>query len=112
MESKEPDLETRIDCFVFNLDRMTKKNMFGGRGYFLNGNYCFGTFQDQLVIRTSRKHAEELLKFDHIHTFDYKGHPKKGWLMIGADHFKSDDNLNEMLRLVLRYISTLRIKPS
>lgn len=112
MRSTEPDLETRIDCFAFNLDRMTKKNVFGGRGYFLNGNYCFGTYQGHLVFRASRKQAEELLKSDHIQAFDYQGLPKKGWLMMGADHFKSDEKLNEMLRTVLRYISTLHVKPN
>jgi len=111
MVSKGPDLETRIDCFTFNFDRMIKKNMFGGRGYLLNGKFCFGTYRDHLVLRISRRQAEELLKLEYIHPFEVTGRPKKGWLMIGLDYFKSDDKLNEMLEMGIKYVSSLRIKP-
>jgi TfoX/Sxy family transcriptional regulator of competence genes len=111
MVSRAPDLETRIDCFTFNFDRMIKKNMFGGRGYLLNGNFCFGTYQDKLVLRTSRRQADELLKLEYIQPFVVTGRTRKGWLMIGLDYFKSDEKLNEMLEMGIRYVSRLRVKP-
>ncbi len=112
MASQDTDLETRIDFYTFNFDRMIKKNMFGGRGYLLNGNLCFGVYRDHLVLRTSRGHAEELLKHDYIKPFDVTGRPRKGWLMIGVDFFKSDEKLNEMLEIGIKYVSHLRKKTS
>jgi TfoX/Sxy family transcriptional regulator of competence genes len=112
MVPKEPDLETRIDCFAFNLDRMIKKNMFGGRGYLLNGKFCFGTYKNHLILRISPKRAEELLKLTYIEPFDGTERPQKGWLMINVDFFKSDDQLNEMLEMGIQYVSGLRRKAS
>lgn len=112
MISQDPDLETRIDSYTFNFDRMIKKNMFGGRGYLLNGNMCFGIYKDHLLLRTSPNKAEELLKLDNIQPFDLTGRPMKGWLMIGMDFFKSDEKLNEMLEIGIKYVSRLRSKPS
>ena len=36
------DLEDRIDRLSTRLSDLTKKKMFGGVGYMLNGNMCFG----------------------------------------------------------------------
>ena len=40
----------------------TRKAMFGGSGYFLNGNMLAGVHKDHLVLRLSRAkaHAESL----------------------------------------------------
>ncbi len=101
------ELENRIDNYAFNLDRITKKKMFGGLGYLLNGNMCFGIHKDFLILRTSPEKAEELLKLNQVRVFDITGRPMKGWLMVEQHLFSNDRKLNEFLNIGRTYALTL-----
>ncbi len=46
------DLEDRIDRLASRVGGPEKKKMFGGIGYMLNGNLCFGIHKDALILRT------------------------------------------------------------
>jgi TfoX/Sxy family transcriptional regulator of competence genes len=101
------DLEYRIDILTGRLGEVTKKKMFGGVGYLLDGKMCFGIHKEYLIIRTSIEKAEELLKREYIETFDITGKPMKGWLMVSPDYVETEDQLLEMLRLGVRFVETL-----
>jgi TfoX/Sxy family transcriptional regulator of competence genes len=47
------DLEDRTDRLKDRLGEIDKKKMFGGIGYLLNGNMCFGIHKESLILRTS-----------------------------------------------------------
>ena len=44
------DLEQRIDKMIDRLGDITKRKMFGGIGYLLNGNMCFGIHKEYLIL--------------------------------------------------------------
>ena len=52
------DLEYRIDQLTNRLGEITKKKMFGGIGYLMNGNMCFGIHKEFLIIRTSSERQQ------------------------------------------------------
>ena len=76
------DLEDAIDRLIDRLGDIAKKRMFGGVGYLINGNMCFGIHKESLVLRTSPEKAEEMMKSEYVTPFDITGKPMKGWVMI------------------------------
>jgi TfoX/Sxy family transcriptional regulator of competence genes len=104
------DLEHRIDRLMDRLGKISKKKMFGGIGYLMHGNMCFGIHKESLVLRTSLKKAEELLKSEYITQFDITGKPMKGWLLVSPDAIETDDQLLDMLRLGVKFVEKLMKK--
>jgi TfoX/Sxy family transcriptional regulator of competence genes len=101
------DLEYRIDSMLNQLGEITKKNMFGGVGYLLNGNMCFGIHKDYLIIRTSTERAKDLLKNEYITPFDITGKPMKGWVMVSPDYVETEAKLLAMLILGIEFAESL-----
>jgi len=101
------DLEYRIDQIIDRLGEITKKKMFGGIGYLMNGNMSFGIHKEFLIIRTSPEKAAELLKNEYIAPFDITGRPMKGWLMVSPDFVETEEQLLEMLKLGTSFVETL-----
>lgn len=93
------DLEARIDRLTDRLGDITRKRMFGGIGYLIRGNMCFGIHQESLVLRVSPDKAEELLRSEYVSVFDITGKPMKGWVLISPDMVEDDDELLGMLKL-------------
>ena len=101
------DLEHRIDKMIDRLGDITKRKMFGGIGYLLNGNMCFGIHKEYLILRTSPERAAELLKSADTAPFDITGRPMKGWLMVSPDGVETEDQLWEMLQIGAGFAQTL-----
>lgn len=101
------DLEERIDRVISRLGNLDKKRMFGGIGYILNGNLCFGIHKDDLILRTSKEQSEKMMNDDDIRPFDITGKPMKGWLLISPDAVETDEQLLKMLRIGADFAKTL-----
>ena len=84
--------------------------MFGGVGYLINGNMCFGIHKEFLIVRTSLEKADDLLKSEYITPFDITGKPMKGWLKVPSDFVEAEDQLFNMLKLGVNFAKTLPIK--
>jgi TfoX/Sxy family transcriptional regulator of competence genes len=104
------DLEYRIDKLLRRFGDISKKRMFGGIGYLLNGNMCFGIHKDYLIVRTSEKKAAELLKNEYVSVFDITGRPMKGWVMISPDYVETDAQLESMLKTGSDFVRDLPAK--
>jgi len=104
------DLEERIDSLKDRLGDITKKKMFGGIGYLLHGNMCFGIHKESLVVRTSIEKAEELLQSEYVIPFDITGRPMKGWLLVSPDAVETEDQLLDMLKLGSGFAESLPMK--
>jgi TfoX/Sxy family transcriptional regulator of competence genes len=104
------DLEYRIDSLLVRLGMINKKKMFGGIGYLLNGNMCFGVYKEFLIIRTSAEKAQDLLKSEYVRPFDITGRPMKGWVMVSPDYVETQDQLLAMLRLGISFAENLPAK--
>lgn len=93
------DLEYRIDSLLDQIGKITKKKMFGGICYLLNGNMCFGIHKEYLIVRTSKEMAQELLQNEGFLPFDITGKPMQGWLMVSPDLVETNDSLYQMLMI-------------
>jgi len=101
------DLEDRIDKVTPQLGEITKKKMFGGIAYLLNGNMCFGIHKDSLVLRTSKERSEVILKSEYITPMDITGRPMKGWVFVSLDVLETEEQLLEMLEIGSSFARTL-----
>jgi TfoX/Sxy family transcriptional regulator of competence genes len=101
------DLEDRIDHLRGGLGAITKKKMFGGVGYLINGKMCFGIHQEFLVLRVSPEKAAELMKSEYVTPFDITGRPMKGWILVSPDILESEKQLLDTLMLGFNFAKTL-----
>jgi hypothetical protein len=101
------DLEDAIDRLIDRLGDIAKKRMFGGVGYLINGNMCFGIHKESLVLRTSPEKAEEMMKSEYVTPFDITGKPMKGWVLVSPDVLETEDWLLDMLTLGVSFAETL-----
>ncbi len=101
------DLEDRIDRLAPRLGDLTKKKMFGGVGYMLNGNMCFGIHKEYLLLRVSPERGKELLKNEYFSPFEMTRNPMKGWVLVSPDAVETEEQLSDMLKLGMDYAQTL-----
>ena len=101
------DLEDRIDQLTNRLGIISKKKMFGGIGYLINGNMCFGIHKEFLIIRASLEKADDLLNSEYVTPFDITGKPMKGWVKVLPDFVETEDQLMNILRLGVSFAETL-----
>ena len=80
---------------------------FGGVGYLMNGNMCFGIHKESLVLRTSAEKADELLRSEYITPFDITGKPMKGWVLVSPDIVETENQLLDMLKLGVSFAESL-----
>ena len=89
------------------LGGISNRAMFGGVGYLINGNMCFGIHKESLVLRTSPEKAEEMMKSEYVTPFDITGKPMKGWVLVSPDVLETEDGLLDMLTLGVSFAETL-----
>lgn len=105
--SYNQDLEYRIDQLIPEFGEITKKKMFGGIGYMMKGNMCFGIHKEYLILRTSIEKAGELLKEEYTKPFDITGRPMKGWIMVSSDYIETADKLLGFLETGINFVTSL-----
>ena len=101
------DLEYRIEQFTSRLGDISKKKMFGGVGYLINGNMCFGIHKEYLIIRTSIEKANDLLKVEDVKPFDITGKPMKGWIIVSPDYVETEEKLLELLEQGITFVKSI-----
>jgi hypothetical protein len=101
------DLEYRIDKLAGRLGDIAKKRMFGGIGYLVQGNMCFGIHKEYLILRVSPEKAEELMRDTDYLPFDITGRAMKGWVMVSPDILETEEQLMEALTLGFNFAKSL-----
>jgi TfoX/Sxy family transcriptional regulator of competence genes len=100
-------LESRIDDEILNWEiDVTKRKMFGGLGYFINGNMAFGVKSDELIVKPAPDQANSLQQEPGIKPFEFGGRVMKSWCSAEPD-ILDEDNLPRLLALCRDYVLTL-----
>ena len=76
----------------------------------LRGNMSVGVLGDELIARVGPEAYDTALDRPHARVFDSSGRPMKGWVMVGADGFESDDALSEWVDRGARFALSLPAK--
>ncbi len=84
--------------------------MFGGVGYLLQSNMCFGIYQNYLILRLGTDLARRALSKKHTKSFDITGRPMKGWIMVADKGLKNENNLRQWLDMAINFVSHMPTK--
>jgi hypothetical protein len=86
---------------------LSEKKMFGGVAFLLNGNMCFGTVKDDLVVRVGPVRYADALARPHARPMDFTGHPTRGFVFVDSKGWSSDAALKKWLDIGIEYASSL-----
>ena len=100
-------IEEKIETIVGGWKKIEKKKMFGGICYLLNGNMCFGIYKEYLIVRAGVEAAEKKLKERDVKPFDITGKALKGWVMVGKQGWRGQEDLENWLNLGKKFAFTL-----
>ncbi len=103
----DEQLEKRLDSLIVKRNDFHKQKMFGGVGYLLRGNMCFGIWKDQLILRLGEQQASSGLKKQHVKMFDITGRPMKGWLMVEPAGIKTERALKQWVSQAIDFVVQL-----
>jgi TfoX/Sxy family transcriptional regulator of competence genes len=68
----------------------TRKAMFGGTAYMLNGNLMAGVYKDRLLVRLSASEGATALQEPHVTPFDMMSRPMPGWVTVSSEGVVGD----------------------
>jgi len=103
-------LAEKLNIFIKGKKGFVAMRMFGGIGFLLNGNMCFGVHQDYLIIRMGPDEGEKALKQKCTKPFDNTGRPMKGWIMVESSATKTSAQLQKWIQGAITFVKTLPSK--
>jgi len=103
--SCDEKLDARITEAVAGMN-WTRKKMFGGTCYLLNGNMRCGVYQEYLILRLEEELGREALKEAQVKSFDITGRQMSGWVMVTEKDSKGPQ-LREWIEKARHYVETL-----
>jgi hypothetical protein len=93
-----------------DLPGLEAKKMFGGVGYMVQGNMACGVHKESLIVRVGPDGYTEALTKPYTREFDITGRPMKGWVMVDADGYAADADLEDWVRQGVTFSQTLPAK--
>jgi TfoX/Sxy family transcriptional regulator of competence genes len=105
----DKEIEERMDKAISRWKGISRKKMFGGVCYLLNGNMMGGVHKNDMILRLGEEAAERALQKKHVKPFDITGKAMKGWVMVEKKGFKTEDALKAWLNQAKQF--TRRLPP-
>lgn len=100
-------LEDRIDHFFIDNDMLEKKKQMGGVGWLINGNMCFGIFEDLLVVRFEESIARSLTSKQGVSLFEQNEDGLEGFISLQPIIYNNNKAFRKFLTHSFDYTSTL-----
>ncbi len=101
------ELDEMIQAIIKDWPSFARKKMFGGTGYLLHGNMCFGVYRDFLVLRVGEERENKLKKESYYRQFDITGRRMKGWVMVDESGWKNPEELRKLMIMAKEYVLAL-----
>ena len=103
-------LASRIRFILSRRSGIQEKRMFGGLGFFLNGNMLVGVWQQSLIVRLGEEAAELSLTEPFVKGFAPAGTAFKGWVEVGPEGTDLDAELTAWIERAWQFVSGLPAK--
>lgn len=101
------EMDSKIFSVISKWKNTKKKAMFGGFGYYLNGNMIAGIHGKSYVIRLGPEIAKTAIKLPIFKNFTVSGKTRKGWVIIKPEAFSNNEILLEWLNKAKTFVETL-----
>lgn len=102
-------LEDRIDHFFIDNESLEKKNQMGGVGWLINGNMCFGIYEDLLVIRMEKSLAQSLVNKKGVELFEQNEEDLEGFISLSPEIYTNNKAFRKFISHSYEY--TLGLPP-
>ena len=112
MPTKDEFLASRIRSAMQLMQGFSEKKMFGGFGFFIDGNMCVAAWDSSLIVRLSRDGHEETMREPHVRPMDLTGRIMKGWAIVEPDGIESEHDFMMWLGRAIAFSKTLPAKPA
>lgn len=106
----DEQLAKRLRKRIAQRNDFYEQKMFGGAGFLLRGNMCFGIWKDNLILRLGERQAQNALKKKNVRPFDITGRAMKGWVMVAPEGIRSEVSLKRWVLLAVEFVSRLPCK--
>ena len=103
----DEQLATRLRKIITKRNDFHEQKMFGGAGFLLHGNMCFGIWKNDLILRLGEIQAQKALKRKNVKVFDITGRAMKGWVMVEPSAMKTDATLLQWVQKAIDFVSEL-----
>lgn len=104
------ELEEKIEQNLSTQSIYSKKKMFGGIAWLLNGNMCFGVHKDFLILRVGSDNANHIANNLGVSEMDITGKAMKGWTKIEFSALQENEDLKKYIELADKFVSSLPSK--
>ena len=99
-------LAARVEEILCEVPGVTKKHLFGGLCFLLNGNLCCGVEKDRLMVRVGPDKYDEALKHEYSVPMDFTGKPMKGLVFVHPDGVARKEWLQTWIELGLEFAAS------
>lgn len=107
MTDEDEQLVSRIRPLINRRKGYTEKNMFGGIGFFIDGNMCVGPWKGSLIVRLDKETHEETQSEPHATPMDITGKVMKGWAKIEPAGIQTDSDLKSWVDRAIEFARSL-----
>lgn len=105
--SLKEEMDSKVYSIISKWRNTKRKQMFGGYGYYLNGNMIAGIHGKNYVFHLGVDGAKIATKLPIFKNFTVSGKIRKGWVLAKPDAFSGDDILLEWLNKAKEFVDTL-----
>jgi TfoX/Sxy family transcriptional regulator of competence genes len=104
----DQELAGRIRQLIGSDLELTEKKMFGGLAFLIGGNMAIAASSDGgAMVRVDPAQSETLVATTKAMLVNMRGRDMPGWLRVGADELRSDDQLAPWVEMSTRYARSL-----
>lgn len=109
----DDELADRIRTLVAGEPGVDEQRMFGGVGFLIGGNLAVSASgQGGLLVRADPATSDELVASTPAVPMEMRGRAMRGWLRVGGDHLRTDDDLARWVAVGVGYARSLPAKPA
>ncbi|HEX6222463.1 MAG TPA: TfoX/Sxy family protein [Acidimicrobiia bacterium] len=89
---------------------VTEQEMFGGIAFMIGGRMAVGVSGEGLMVRVGKDAHDEAVSRPGARTFDMGNRPMRGWIKVGGEGLKTDDELQTWIDQGVAYAESLPSK--
>lgn len=105
------ELAARIEAAIADRDGVTRRAMFGGVAWMVNGNMACGTLGEDLMVRLPVDDAEAALAEPDVGPMEFTGRAMRGFVTVRAQGLIDDGALARWVDAGADHAASLPPKP-
>ena len=103
-------LAQRVREILADRNDVREKRMFGGLAFMVAGHMACGIRDDELMVRVGKERWDESLARPHAREMDFTGRSLKGFVYVGSEGLREDDQLAHWVRWAVEHAESLPVR--